>query len=156
MTGRIKMTVEENKQIARRAFEALMAGDLRPLEELLAPDCVLHQCGFLEPIPGHSIIKGEFPRGGLVADRQVRLERMIGEGDTVALHWWTTGRHNDPDSSERNGRHVSFPSMSFIRMEGGKIAEIWNIQDVSTMWTQLGEPPKPLGESGSRIASPLD
>lgn len=35
---------------------------------------------------------------------------------------------------------VSFPSMSFLRFQGGKIAEIWNIQDVSTMHTQLGEP----------------
>lgn len=131
------MSIEGNKQIVQRAFEALLAGDLSPLGELLAPYAVLHQCGFLEPISGRALLHGEFPGHGPLADRQVTLERMIGEGDIVALHWRTTGRYSDPDSPELDGRYVTFPSMSFIRLEDGMIAEIWNIQDTSTLQAQL-------------------
>jgi ketosteroid isomerase-like protein len=134
------MTTEENKQIARRAFEALMARGLSRLQDMLAPNAVLHQCGFLEPIPVQAIMSGEFPRGGPLVDRQVHLERMIGEGELVAMHWRTAGRYSDPDSPELDGKRVGFPSMSFIRFEGGKIAEIWNIQDTATLQTQLCAP----------------
>jgi len=30
--------------------------------------------------------------------------------------------------------------MTFVRLEQGKIAEIWNIRDTSTLETQLREP----------------
>jgi ketosteroid isomerase-like protein len=132
------MTVEENKQIAQRAFETFMAGELSALADLATPDIALHQCGFLEPIRGVSAITS-LPGGGRLGDREVRLERIIGEGDLVAIHWRTTGRYRDPDSPQLDGTHVNFPSMSFLRLEGGKIAEIWNIQDRSTLQTQLYE-----------------
>jgi ketosteroid isomerase-like protein len=139
------MTLEQNKQTARRAFEALMAGDRETLQHLLEPDAVLHQCGFLDPIPAGSILRGEFPRWRLLEGRQVQLERIVGEEDLVALHWRTTGRYSDPDAPELNGRPVSFPSMTFIRFEGDKIAEIWNIQDTATLQTQLRAPAEPAG-----------
>ena len=139
------MTVEQNKEIAGRAFEALMAGNLSGTGDLMAPGATLHQCGFLDPIPAHALLSGDFPRWRLLVDRQVHLERMIGEGDLVALHWRTTGRYSDPDTPDLDGKSVSFPSMTFIRFEGDKIAEIWNIQDTSTMQTQLHTPAGPAG-----------
>jgi len=90
------MTLEENKQVVGRAFEALMAGDLQPVQDLLAPDAVLHQCGFLKPMPVRVFISGAAP-GMRIEDRRLRIERMIGEGDLVAVHWTTTGRNSAPD-----------------------------------------------------------
>jgi ketosteroid isomerase-like protein len=133
------MAVEANKRIVRRAFEALMAGDLSPLDDLLAPGAVLHQCGFLQPIPGEAILRGAFPGMRRVADREVRIERIIGEGDLVAIHWRTTGRYFERDAPSSDGKPVSFPSMTFVRLEAGKIAEIWNIQDTATLRSQLEE-----------------
>lgn len=133
------MTMDENKQIATRAFRALMSGDLGPLAGLLAPDAVLHQCGFREPIPAASIISGEFPDWPLLGDRRVHVERIISEGDIVALHWQTTGTYRDSGSPEIDGTQVSFPSMSFIRLAGAQIAKIWNIQDIATLQTQMRE-----------------
>ena len=133
------MTIDQNKQIATRAFHALMSGDLGPLAELLAPDAVLHQCGFLEPIPAASIISGEFPDWRWLGDRRVHVERIIGEGDIVALHWQTAGTYRDPGSPEIDGMQVNFPSMSFIRLDDGHITEIWDIQDIATLQTQMRE-----------------
>ena len=137
------MSVEENKQIVRQAFEALMADDLTPLGALLATDAVLHQCGFLAPIPASVLLQGGFPAGRRIADREVRLERIIGEDDIVALHWRTTGRFPATDPPERDGKPVSFPSMTFLRLENDRIAEIWNIQDVSTLKSQLDNSTEP-------------
>jgi predicted ester cyclase len=72
---------------------------------------------------------------------------MVGEGDLVAIHWRTTGRHHDPDEPEPDGRRVSCPSMTFIRFERGRIAEIWDIQDTATLQTQLRTPAEPAGRS---------
>lgn len=134
------MTIEDNKAIVRRAFEALMSDDLNPLDDLLSPDCVLHQCGFLEPIRGVDAIKSLPGGDGPISRQEVRLERIAGDGDTVAIHWSTIGTCLDPESSEGARRPVSFMSMSFLQLEGGKITEIWNIQDMSTMWAQLAPP----------------
>jgi ketosteroid isomerase-like protein len=138
------MSVEENKEIVRRAFEALKAGDLSPLGDLLAADAVVHQCGFLEPIPAGAMIGGAvtdnlFSWGGRIPDRQVRIERLIGEGDLVALRWTMAGRISAPEEPEIDGRTVSVPWMTFARLAHGKIAELWNIRDTSTLETQLRE-----------------
>ena len=144
------MTVEENKYIARRAFEAMQAGDLGPIGDLLTTDAVIHQCGFLEPIPVRRLIgdagtPSAFPGGGRIAGRRVRLERMIGEDDLVALHWTATGQYVAPDEPEIDGRPVSVPWMTFLRIEDGLIAEIWNIQDTATLQSQLREPAGSVG-----------
>jgi ketosteroid isomerase-like protein len=138
------MSVDENKQIVRRAFDALSTGDLRPARELFTPDALIHQCGFLEPLPARALIddagtRDRFPGGGRIKEREIRLERMAGEGDLVALHWTVTGRYSAPDEPDVDGRPVSVPWMSFIRLDGGKIVELWNIRDTSTLQTQLHE-----------------
>jgi ketosteroid isomerase-like protein len=134
------MTVENNKQIAERAFLAMMSGNLGSLRDLIAAGAVLHQCGFLDPIPAEIIASGEFAFQSRLRDRHVRIERMVGEGDLVAIHWSTSGELNEPESPGIDGKVVSFPSMSFLRLRDGKIAEVWNIQDISTLEMQMGDP----------------
>jgi ketosteroid isomerase-like protein len=143
--GGAEVTIEANKQIVRRAFEGLQAGDLGAVSDLLAPDAVVHQCGFLEPLPARAMLSGAFPGGGRIDARDLHIERMIGEGDLVALHWRVTGRYAAPDEPEINGRPVSVPWMTFVRVDGGRIAELWNIRDTSTLETQLREPADTAG-----------
>jgi predicted ester cyclase len=140
-----RVSVNDNRVIARSAFEALMAGNLTPLDDLLAPDCILHQCGWLQPIRGAERIKHVREGRQLVSDRHVRLDTMVAEGNTVAIHWHTSGEYADAQDQARVGHPVSFMSMSFLRLEGGKIQEIWNIQDMSTLWAQLGSDEQPSG-----------
>jgi hypothetical protein len=141
------MSVENNKQIARRALEAMMAGRPAPIGDLLAPDAKLHQCGFLEPIPAAAFLKGGFGARRWLRNQEVRLDHMIGEGDVVAIHWSTSGTYVDDESPELDNRQVAFPSMTFLRLDGGKIAEIWNIRDVPTLETQLREAAESAGRS---------
>ena len=137
------MTTDETKQLAPRAFQALAAGDFQALEGLLTPTTVLHQCGFLQPITVQALLarsyQGRLGDGSQVVDRQVQLEQLIAEGDTVALRWRTVGRYVDEDVPERNGVTVSFPSMTFLRIADGRIVEIWNMRDADTLQSSLRE-----------------
>jgi ketosteroid isomerase-like protein len=135
------MSPEENKQIVRGAFEALMAGDLRPLDDLFTAQALVHQCGFLEPLPAQTLVGGAITRnalpGGQIAERIMQLERIVAEDDLVALHWTVSGRFSAPEEPEIDGAAVSVPWMTFVRLADGKIAEMWNIRDTSTLQTQL-------------------
>ncbi|HZS94678.1 MAG TPA: nuclear transport factor 2 family protein [Chloroflexota bacterium] len=130
------MSVEENKTIVRQAFAGLASGEFGKIRDVLAPEAVIHQCGFLHPLPVMELIE----RGGAyspIHDRAVHLDQLIGEGDLVALRWHTDGVHTDPDHSANEAVPVSFPSMTFVRLADGKIAEIWNMRDADTIQSQL-------------------
>ena len=133
------MTVEDNKRIVRQAFEAFAGQGVRSIQGLLAPNALFHQCGFLEPIPAQAIFEGGIMAGGRIHDREVRLDHIIGEGDIVALQYQTTGRYADPESPDVDGAPVSFASMTFVRVEDGRIAEIWNMRDADTLRAELEE-----------------
>jgi ketosteroid isomerase-like protein len=131
------MSIDENKRIALQAFDALAAGDLNAVQELLAPDAVLHQCGFLRPITLHALRQNSQRYPSPVVDRTMQLEQMIAEGDTVALRWHTPGRYADPSEPTLDGVPVAFPSMTFLRFADGRIAEIWNMRDADTLQSTL-------------------
>ena len=132
------MTVDETKALVLRAHQAFVAGDMATLETVLAPECVLHQCGFLEPLRGDRL--RDLIRGGLrLSQRRSWIEAVVAEGDTVAICWTTTGRHTNFLIREPTGRQLTFSSTTFIRVEGDRIAEIWNIQDTASLATQLAE-----------------
>jgi predicted ester cyclase len=142
---RMTMTAEENKELVLQAHERFLEGDVEGLERFLAPDCVLHQCGFLEPLR-RSELRGFLGGGGrALSDRRRWVEAVVAEGDTVAIRWTTTGRHTGFLLREATGKQVTFGSMTFVRVRDGKIAEIWNIQDTATLRTQLEEPAEPVG-----------
>ncbi len=64
------MTVEANKAMVLRAHEGFLAGDVEQLEGYLAPDCVLHQCGFLEPLSGSRLREFLGSGGQALSDRK--------------------------------------------------------------------------------------
>lgn len=131
------MANDEHKAIVHAVMEAMMSDDPTRLDDLLAPECVLHQCGLLEPIRGAAAITGRRV-GRFLSDPQVQLERLVSEGDLIAVHWRTSGHYANPNRPSKSGQPISFGSMSFLRLDGGKIQEIWNIQDMSTVAAQLG------------------
>jgi hypothetical protein len=108
-----------------------MIGKLGSIGDLVTPKAVLYQCGFLAGIPVRSLISRAFSFQRRLTDRQVQIERVIGEGDLITIQWRTTGRYEKPESQELHGTRVSVPSMSFLRFEDGRIGQIWKIQDTA-------------------------
>jgi predicted ester cyclase len=138
--GAISMSAEENKAIVRRAFEAaFVKQDAAALDELLAPGCVIHQCGVLQPINRDRVKNGLSGQRAL-SDREQRLEAIVAEGDTVAVRWTLSGRHTSDLFRAATGKRVWFTVMTFARLEGGKVVEVWNNWDTATLLAQLDTP----------------
>jgi predicted ester cyclase len=136
------LSVEENKAIVRRLFgEVFNQKRLEVLDELLAEDAVdHHKIIFAEP--GGPGGMGEGIRMLLVAfpDLEATVKRQIGEDDYVSVYLEMTGTNTGPYPRvpEPTGRRTEWRVMLLLRMEGGKIAELWGTADRMGMLTQLG------------------
>jgi predicted ester cyclase len=129
-----KMAADENKAVVRREQEELWnhTGDLDAAEELFA-------AGQAEAAKQEA---ADFRRG--FPDVISTLEDLIAEGDKVVARWRSRATHRgDYMGLAPTGKDVEFTGISFYRIEGGKIAESWNIEDQFGLMRQIGVVPEP-------------
>ncbi len=132
------MSLEENKQIIRRLYDALNAGDLERIDEALGTDVVdrLPLAGQTFGVEGFkerfTRLRKSFP------DLSFTVEAMVAEGDEVAERTTLRGTHL--------GRFIGFPAtgkqvtgamMAFSRLANGKIVERGRIINVYNMVRQI-------------------
>lgn len=130
----------DNKQTATRYYlEVWAKGDPSHIDEFLSEDYLDHN-----PFPGHSA-----DRAGAAAmmtsvmadtsDVTMEVGHVIAEGDFVAAHWrmnWT--QHGTfMGMVPADGKRLSLEGHDFIRFDGGRIAEIWHVEDVMSVMGQL-------------------
>ena len=136
----------DNKDIVRRYYaEVWEKGDPGPLQELLSDDYVDHN-----PMPGVGADKASAGQVvtmimGDAADVVLNVGHMVGEGDFVAAHWkmdWTQ-KGDFMGGIPADGKRLSIEGHDFCRITGGKIAEIWHVEDVMSVMAQLGMVPPP-------------
>lgn len=127
-------------EIARWFVEdAWNKGDLRLSDKMFAPGVVLHfraTARALSPEAGTAIVNNwrtGFP------DFHFRLEEMIVEGNKVALRIPFTGTHLGTFwGLEPTGKKIEVTETLILRIEDGKIAEMWEDYDEYGMRIQLG------------------
>jgi predicted ester cyclase len=128
------MSAEENKAVVRREQEELWnhTGDLDAAEELFA-------AGQAEAAKQGA---ADFRRG--FPDVTSTIEDLIAEGDEVVARWRSRATHQgDYMGIAPSGKEVEFTGISFYRIEGGKIAQSWNIEDQLGLLRQIGAVPEP-------------
>jgi hypothetical protein len=127
-------------QIARWVVEDVWnKGDFRLADRMFTPGIVLHFRGQdrpLTPEVGIGIVKTwrtAFP------DFHFNLEDMIVEGNRVALRIPFTGTHQGKFwGLEPTGKVIRVTETLILRIDGGKIAEMWEDYDEYGMRVQLG------------------
>lgn len=132
------MSLEENKVIVRKMFEAINNQDLSSLEQLMAPDFILNMEN--QQTRGwevnRKVIEGElkaFP------DFHVILEDIIAEGNLVCVRLQETGTHlGEYRGLSPTGNKVSYTVVAIWRIIGGKIVEGWIVYDQLNFLQQLG------------------
>jgi len=132
------MSLEENKTIVRKMFEAINKQNLVSLDELMAPEFVLHmhakQTQGWEV--GRRVVEDEiraFP------DLHVTIEDIIAEGDKVCVRLHETGTHRgEYRGLSPTGNKVSYTVVAIWRIVEGKIAEGWIAYDQMDFLKQLG------------------
>jgi predicted ester cyclase len=129
-----KMSTEENKAVVRREQEELWnhTGDLDAAEELFA-------AGQAEAAKQEA---ADFRQG--FPDVVSTIEDIIAEGDKVVAHWRSRATHqgNYMDIPP-TGNRVEFTGISVYRIEEGKIAESWTVEDQFGLMQQIGAIPDP-------------
>jgi predicted ester cyclase len=138
---------EANKAIIRRVIDELLngQGNLDVADELFAPEYVGHNPASPQDTRGPEGVKGfasmfrsAFP------DVHFSVEDQVAEGDKVVTRWRGSGTHRgDLFGIAPTGKGASFVGIPINRIEGGKVAEEWQIFDALGMMQQLGAIPSP-------------
>jgi len=123
------MSVEENKALVRREQEELWnhTGNLDSAEELFVAD----------QAEAAKQEAADFRRG--FPDVISTIEDLIAEGDKVVARWRSRATHRgDYMGIAPSGKVVQFMGISLYRIEEGKIAESWTVEDQFGLMRQIG------------------
>ena len=141
------MSADENKVIARQLTEALNAGNMDKLHELLSPEFVSHFPGVPTPMTReqygqfNKMVKAAFP------DFKQTIEDSIAEGDKVVLRMTARGTHNGTfQGIAATGKQFEITGITIRRIADGKIVEEWANPDQLGMMQQLGAFPSPSSQ----------
>jgi steroid delta-isomerase-like uncharacterized protein len=140
------MSAEENKAIARRAYEAVSQNNLDTLDELVASDITDH-----DPAPGQAPglegVKQWFSSmHTALSDFQLNVEDMIAEDDKVVARVRMSGTHQGEFlGSAPTGNRVMVTGIDILRIAEGKLVERWGNFDALGMMQQLGVMEQPSG-----------
>jgi steroid delta-isomerase-like uncharacterized protein len=129
---------EQNKALAKRAFEELLSkGKFELAEQLYAKDFVNH--GIHRDISfdeDQAALKGwhqAFP------DLAIVPEKLIAEGDLVTIYWIARGTNTGTGNGlPATGKKAEQAGITIWRIVNGKIKEEWSAFDQLSLMQQLG------------------
>ena len=132
---------EENKDLARRSWEAVDNPDL--IDEVYAADLVWHEPD--QDIQGYEQAK-QFVSTFFAAfpDLNISVEDLIAEGEKVVSRYTFRGTHQGEteEFGPPTGRTFELEGISMHRFEDGKIVEEWEAYDNLSLLQQLGLAPE--------------
>ena len=129
---------EQNKAIARRAFEEILsAGRYELTEQLYAKDFVNHGIRSNSTLEeDQTALKGwhaAFP------DVSIVPEKLIAEDDLVTIYWIARGTNTGTGNGlPATGKKAELAGITIWRIVDGKIKEEWSAFDQLSMMQQLG------------------
>ena len=129
---------EQNKALAKRAFEELLSkGQFELAEQLYAKDFVnhgIHRDISLED--DQAALKGwhqAFP------DLSIVPEKLMADGDLVAVYWIARGTNTGSGNGlPATGKKAEQSGITIWRIVNGKIKEEWSAFDQLSLMQQLG------------------
>jgi len=130
------VSLEENKAIIRRYYEAANKHNVDLAAELVAPDFIdyTNKIEGLESLKqfGNMLIKG-FP------DLHWTIEDIVAEEDKVWVRTTVTGTHKgEYRGVPPTGEKITMRCVDIWRIVDGKIAEAWAVDDLLDFYKKLG------------------
>jgi steroid delta-isomerase-like uncharacterized protein len=140
---------EQNKAIARRAFEEILSGGRFELaEQLYAKDFVnhgIHRNASLEE--DQAALKGWHEA---LPDVSIMPEKLIAEDDLVTIYWIARGTNTGSGNGlPATGKKAELAGITIWRIVDGKIKEEWSAFDQLSLMQQLGLLPANKQQPGS-------
>ena len=130
------MSLEENKEIVRRMFEAVNERNLDVLDELVAPGFIDHK----HQSRGLDVLKQTIANiFKSIPDFSEKTEDIIAEGDKVWVRLINTGTHsNEFMGIAPTQKKFVINSVDIFRIANGKIVEGWSVSDELDFLKKLG------------------
>jgi ketosteroid isomerase-like protein len=133
--GDKKMSVEENKALIRHAYELMNQGNWAAFwDDLCSPGLIEHLTD--RDMNKEQAKKFEADALANTTDLNITINDMVAEGDKVAV--LVTWRWKQKDT----GKNIEMTNANILRIEKGRIAEVWNVTDIR-LAQQLGIVPSP-------------
>jgi hypothetical protein len=129
----------EPKLVVRRLVERVMNGnELEALDELCTPRLAPKlRVAFSE-------FRAAFP------DWHQEIRELVAEGNTVVARFRCTGTHQGQwQGLAASGRQMRVDEVYFFRIEDGRLAGVWGLEDTWSRMQQLAGSETTLGELGS-------
>lgn len=140
------MSIEGNKAVAKRAVEAINAGDFSLLESLVAPDGADHAVPPGMPPTRDSAIQFLSMFRAAFPDLHYIVDDVIAEDDRVVQRSTASGTmKGDFLGMTATGKSATWGEVHIVRVKDGKIVEHWASVDQLGMLQQLGLAPMPGG-----------
>lgn len=137
---------DKNKEIAQKMIDAINNKDYDILDNLIAPDIVRH----CQATPNLNIRSLDEFKDFLKVDSKtfpdshITTEILIAEGDMVAGYFTYSGTQEGAMGPfPPTNKKAELKYLGILRIEDGKIAEMWVEWDNLAMLTQLGHFPPP-------------
>ncbi|HTR24844.1 MAG TPA: ester cyclase [Terriglobales bacterium] len=129
---------DKNKAMARAFFEEVLGqGKLERYSESHSPDFVAHGTGHDFTL-AEDLSAAREERAAL-PDMKIVVNRMVAEGDLVAVHWTASGTNTQPGMGlPATGRQIKVSGMTIFRFKKGKISEEWSAWDMLSVLKQAG------------------
>ena len=129
---------ETNKALVRRYYAESM-GDLAGIEQVVSATFVDHHFPPGLP-PGPAGVRQFFQSilGGIFSDMKLEFDFLLAEGDKVDCHFALVAKHTGEFAGiQPKGNIIRCPAISTFRVEGGKLAEAWEIFDSGSLLQQM-------------------
>ena len=129
--------IEANKRLVKQYFKAIEDGDLSTLDQIVADD---YEDRVPDRDPGREPLKDSVRAlRAAFPDLRSTVSHIVAEGDLVAVYNRVVGTHLGPmGEMKATGNSVDFTAFQLFRVNGGMLAEHWEIADEATLMRQLG------------------
>ena len=125
----------KNKALVKRYVDEILNGDdLSTAHEIIAPDYTFYRNGKEVPEKGVDVFKAEEDEIEQYSSMVMTDEKMIAEGNTVAVRWHQTATLKPEDSEHHSStKRITWYGMSFYTIENGLMVE-GRIIDVAELY----------------------
>ena len=130
--------LEKNKELVNRYYQEALGG-LSGIEEVVAADFVDHHFPPGTPA-GPEGVRQFFTGilGSVFSDMRIEIDYLIAEGDKVDCHFALLAKHTGEFAGiAPKGNQIRCPAISTFRIEGGRLAEAWELFDSGDLMQQL-------------------
>ena len=137
-------TLEENKALVRRYFEAHNERNPAVVADFLSDDFVRHNVAFPQQDQPSGTIDDVARVDAwltMFPNLEISIEQLIAEGDLVTAYLVWHGTQDGPIpqwDSPATGRPMEREAINIWRVACGRLAEAWVVADNLTMLRQLG------------------